>query len=1522
MATINSTVWSSCQEYLEKISPEGPQVICLQEHHLDGEQMVEAQRWLRAHGWTSMWAAADRTHLGTSGGVALLARSHLGLCSVPGRANAVLWPARSVVGFLPNFCGRGLVLISTYLHTAVGWDSVNIDMVRSIAHFVSDLACSWIWGGDMNMAPALFARGGPEMSDPAEDRENWIARMNAVMVAPRQATCMSSAEGSTIDYFVMATGLAHNLVEVRVNDGATLAPHRPVELVLDRVRRSLRTRVRVKPKPFPALPPGCARKPDNWSRARTATASASSASDLREAWAAILKMIELELLARFDVVEDQEDYVGRAEGPRYKEVVLKPQSCQVDVSSHRLDDVGQAWLKLRRWTVQLVRLLNGVRSSLNSENLEVKDKLGRLLGQVLDLRRKVAGSKALRVADSPLTFNLFRDDFPYYWRKLAVMIYKEADKQAERCRRAGLHRWTKWAKEVMLAPGASAAHRYTKAVHYQQAVNAVVDVDGRLAADPVLLVSDALAEWKKVWEHHKGNDSVIPYIDGLEELPIISPDMIDEAIKKFAGSTAVGCDDLHPKLLLQVSTPGKWAIGALFRRCEQLQCWPTDSMMHLLMAAVPKPTGGHRLIGILPTLLRVWGRVRRPLADQWEAATPHPACWGCKGKATSEAAYTLLYKGETATLQGGGSATVLLDLWKAYETVLPGILLREGLASGFPPTLLVMAIKLYRIPRVLKLLGALSLPYFSKQGIIAGCSLATSLLRALLYRSLVRISAQYDVISFTLVVDDLSLQWAGPKQRFHLAAKLIQAVAAVFDALIKLCMVAQYSKCGYVVTSRRLRGILTALFADSEFPIDAKGWMRNLGHELPGAARGKRRQEQARLQEGLARRLRMGKFARAVGSQISRVLAAGLHPSWLHGASSMGVAPKVLDKQRSLVAAVFKIPPSQSLSAALLLQPLRVDPIFLATIPLLMAFATRLWDGRLQLEELSLSFEAILKKDEATSGMRWASCLGPMQAMWLTLRRIGWRWSSPRQFTTDEGTVIDLMALAPAMLKKRIEEGLRRWQVKRATAKLSTAGSTDYGLLRAVMFGKFAGITGISDEAARGALRKLSIGGLWTRQQLCAIGRATSELCAHCGTHPDSPGLRWWRCVGTRAPRQGHPEAAALAEAVSEVVLEGQLFSNAQPLLYEFDDEFCYGQEIFEEGCTTSLFQGHVFLDGSGFMPTEDRLRRCGWAVVLLNDRWDLERALYGPLPQGPQTVPHSEHYALAMALDYIVGDTVIYTDCQSVMDYDALGVAAGSSKKLYAGLWRRILARRAVLSGQGISITLVKVRAHLDPDLMEQGSDLQFRTVGNAIADKWAKKGALNHVLSDYALESFLKHREQNLQVIAAVVSLWIFTMNDGTWVDSDDALLDPTPALQPAPAAAGPRLVVVHHTMVQREWGEQCLACRRWARPGPHLDRLLGLACVPLAPAFFPPEGAEPEAGAGRVHTSHNIQMHRSGVVWCTWCGSYADRSLRNLGDVCFPFPTRFGRSVLRSLARGLHPRTGMPLGSSAGPGARSQS
>ena len=85
--------------------------MCMQEHHLaDETELAEAQGGLKQRGWESIWGLANRTELGTSGGVAIAARSHLGLRAVLGRDSTTVSPGRAVAGFLPSCCGRGLTV--------------------------------------------------------------------------------------------------------------------------------------------------------------------------------------------------------------------------------------------------------------------------------------------------------------------------------------------------------------------------------------------------------------------------------------------------------------------------------------------------------------------------------------------------------------------------------------------------------------------------------------------------------------------------------------------------------------------------------------------------------------------------------------------------------------------------------------------------------------------------------------------------------------------------------------------------------------------------------------------------------------------------------------------------------------------------------------------------------------------------------------------------------------------------------------------------------------------------------------------------------------------------------------------------------------------------------------------------------------------------------------------------------------------------------------------------------------------
>ena len=202
--------------------------------------------------------------------------------------------------------------------------------------------------------------------------------------------------------------------------------------------------------------------------------------------------------------------------------------------------------------------------------------------------------------------------------------------------------------------------------------------------------------------------------------------------------------------------------------------------------------------------------------------------------------------------------------------------------------------------------------------------------------------------------------------------------------------------------------------------------------------------------------------------------------------------------------------------------------------------------------------------------------------------------------------------------------------------------------------------------------------------------------------------------------------------------------------------------------------------------------------------------------------------------------------------------------------------------------------------------------------ADTYAKQGAAKHAFSEEEILDFKQHRSQNIMIVRAVVKLWSFVLGQGTWVDSDDALLECPFILQADPDPAAPLqrggLTVVEHALCERPWGLQCNACRRWARTDAQREKLAALPCKPLRPHLVRHDDA------GRVHVSHDIKHHAaSGVIWCDRCGAYADRVLKGLSDLCFPYLGRAGRAARTALRDGKHPRTRDELVEAPAPGHR---
>jgi hypothetical protein len=75
---------------------------------------------------------------------------------------------------------------------------------------------------------------------------------------------------------------------------------------------------------------------------------------------------------------------------------------------------------------------------------------------------------------------------------------------------------------------------------------------------------------------------------------------------------------LHPKSIERLSNETVDILVELMMRCEEEGEWP-EAVALVIIALLPKTDGGFRPIGLMPFMPRLWARVRRRCAREWEA---------------------------------------------------------------------------------------------------------------------------------------------------------------------------------------------------------------------------------------------------------------------------------------------------------------------------------------------------------------------------------------------------------------------------------------------------------------------------------------------------------------------------------------------------------------------------------------------------------------------------------------------------------------------------------------------------------------------------------------------------------------------------------------------------------------------------------------------------------------------------------------------------------------------------------------
>ncbi|CAK0837890.1 unnamed protein product, partial [Prorocentrum cordatum] len=843
---------------------------------------------------------------------------------------------------------------------------------------------------------------------------------------------------------------------------------------------------------------------------------------------------------------------------------------------------------------------------------------------------------------------------------------------------------------------------------------------------------------------------------------------VRDVVRSFSWRTGVGQSGMPPRALEDLSDDALLAMIAVFHKCEGLLAWPSSRLINT-MVRPPKPDGGCRLIGLMPTLVRVWSRARRLVTKARELDNPSELVWGTgPGRASSDSAYELNLAEEQAKLGGWDSAQAALGLWKAYEVVAPEAQLAEARALGFPMRLIWMLLSTYRQPRVLAAFGTTSDPFVARQGNIAGCGHANSLLMVLTLRALRKAHALAPSVTPRGLVDDATLDWSGSKEADD--DSLVTAPSSFSADMVELKLVMQPQKSGSLASSRRRAKLLAPHMLRRG--LTEKFWVRNLGHELHGR-KVIRTQEKRRLQALAERRGRMAMLRRAAGRRAAALVATGLSPSAGHGAGVSGLADKPLAQLRTLAAATAGAKAGCGTAAVTVLQRrVDFDPICAATAPLVRRLASRIWEGRCSLAGLEATWQVLAAEVRAGS-LSWASVQGPLGATWLSLARIGWDMAAVWALQTDQG-------------EDALVEGIQRWQRRRLVAHLPGSGGEVLWL-----------------RAARAIARRPLHHGLALCPRLrYAHGFATTELCQACGQDKDTLMHGWCACPEVMQPRD---EELELEEPFRKPIV------------------------TMHEQMAEVAWPAAVYTDGSGRASQVPEARRCGWAAVALRPDGMPLKAPYGPLPGPRQTVGRAERQACLAPLSQAGEVQLIVSDLQSLVTEGNLwSPTAQAASARHASMWRQLHAAAEARGSPPPRFRRAPAHRTLEQALEEGIRPMDW--LGNCWADFFANLGAAETRLPNNAVEALKAELQRALDTATHLGWAAARVCQLDPWRSlGDDGKLQRRAELKcPAP----PKLSLTRHEyQAISARGVQCLHCGREARTEKARSLLDCRPCQPSA-------------------------------------------------------------------------------------------
>ena len=1511
--------------------------IVLQEHKQRGQAWQDEVHNASKLGWTLRGAEA---HVGdvagerSKCGVAVAVRAHIGVAKARGSpydCSPSGSPGRVAAIWVDGILRGGMMIISVYLWHTEGLTSRNWSILHSAVEAAKRFGGPFIIAGDFNMAPECLAA-----------QHAFLKKAGLALRAANSVTCTGASGGTEVDMCLIDARIQDAIVRMEVDSSFAGSPHQAVVLTLRASAPCSMKRVLRKPKGFPTKKPTSAPRPDDPKPVRelqevleqfedlngVGRLTDQQKVDLDNMYASIVRLGEAKLCSIFDCIRDDGSddpaYVGRGLHVATKEVKVIPPQARAEGATGlsarglsyiavKLKDLAGAIKGKQRVEAagrspgeKQVQHFMAVRAVVRKPTGDLKKFLSATKGaegaeaQMWRSRLQLAGQ--LEMHEAFAVPGLLR------WSSQAA---NKARAIAGDERRAAHQSFCKWVDE-QLRTGASGLHKLSKRQIVEDPVPVTIE-DGSSSLAAQAQVEKAAVDWSKIWLKF-ASSARAPWrtFDKWEDLgwagqlPSLEVEELRQVAKTYNEYTGRGCEGIHPRWISWMTDEWLQLLCDFLKLLEFGGYWPSQLLS--LVCLIPKADGGRRPIGLLPAIVRIWERARRPIVQSWRLTVERSYNWAAKGRSPEDAVWHQALRGEIAKADGLHGASALVDLVKAFEMVKLQLVWRAGLRLHFHPVLLRMIMEVFALARRLVLDQAVSDPIVTLSAVLAGGTFATDALFMLLIGPCDEILIEHPGIELCTFVDDLTISCVGtvdevasklPEAFSHLVSILEDELDLTVSKGTRRWVLDPKTKTVATANSKEMRRRLDPYFRSEGVPMVKS--TKLLGIDYSAGGRIVRKHWQKRADGVMARQHRYCRMGQAAAKRLVRTGAA---PALRYGAGVYGSTKKAITAARSFACNALGKMAGRCGIARLTLA--KYDPGAELALKPILDWARACWERWVPRTDMAKAWRGAMT-GVGLATKPFGEVTGPAGAFVASAHRVGWKVPSPSAILTKQGTILDLDTVCPLQLLKHAQRDLGELEALSSSTAARIGGAPDFEPLKNFLDSKLG-----RRMPGSASLRALGEGGWWTQERLWNEGVAgvTDPFCRACVLPGDGNDGQPTRAVGsfihrttscaaTRAVRDAFKDAEILGIAQRhghrDMCFELlPLYQHGIPMLperYQPPGEIvriCGGRRAPDD----FSFTGHGFTDGAmrNAMPTA--ARRAGWASILVDDEGKIIFGLYGPCECHFPTALRAELHAVLVMLRHALPPLTIHVDCKTVVDGWRKGrswcvSASRPDADLWAQIWR-------IKEDIGPGVEVVKCKGHATESDVLNGVCTRFEKDSNDHADHYAGAGV------DIAVDLAPNEKLVQQYKEARRWYLWLATLAADLPTDTQQRQQVPATPRAEKPPIRLIRHGTMPHTITDGSGELRCEVCQLYvsAHASPACRRaFLGSKCRGSMVASALANGAD-----GKSH-----RLYKSGdVVWCFNCGYYSTKRAHNLVKRSCPgHPRRGSAGPLGRLKAGVHPK-----------------